>query len=250
MKTLIIGAGEIGKSLGKAMVPTHDVWITDKENKPIPYPTDGTGMMSNELKGFDVLNICYPPSKDFVKITKAYIAQYKPKVTIIHSTVAPGTTDKCGRMVVHSPVHGKHPDISGCLKIYTKYIGGKNPFAVDIARDFLKEAGIKVMVVANAKTSELSKILCTTYYGWNIVFMKEVARICEEQGVPFSEVYLNWNFFYNEGNKVVNSEKFNRPVLKPVPGKIGGHCVVENCALLKSDITDFIIKKNDEYKRS
>lgn len=270
MKTLIIGTGEIGRSLCKVLVKYHEVWMRDKNDEPygVNLPkisSEALGSSSiiiksgeikvvskqgNNPEHLDVLNICYPPSKDFVNITKAYIRQYNPKVTIIHSTVAPGTTMKCGKMVVHSPVHGKHPDISSGLTNYTKYLGGENAYAVDIARDFLKRSGIPVKVVASSKTSELSKILCTTYYGWNIVFMKEVVKLCEQHGVPFSEVYMDWNFLYNKGNTDVGSPQFNRPVLKPVGGKIGGHCVVENCHLLSSDITDFIIKKNDEYKRT
>ena len=239
MNTLIIGAGEVGKSLVKVLSGAHKVFLKDKEKSDaIP-------------EQIDVLNICYPPSKDFIKITKAYIAQYKPRVTIIHSTVPPGTTEKCGDRVVHSPVHGKHPDISGGLLKWVKYLGGNDPFAVHIAREFLTQAGIKVKVVSNSKTSEISKILCTSYYGWNIVFMKEVAEICKKYKVPFNEVYQDWNFLYNDGcrQSPETHGNFIRPILKPISGKIGGHCVVENCHLFKSDITDFIIKKNEEYKR-
>lgn len=243
MKTLIIGAGEVGKSLQKVLSPKHETHIRDIDGKitlPEGWPID-------PKQGWDVLNICYPPGKNFIKITKDYIKLYNPHITIIHSTIPPGTTEKCGRMVVHSPIHGKHPDIERGILTYVKYLGGENPYAVHIAREFLSAANIKVKVVANSKTSELSKILCTTYYGWNIVFMKEVVKICEKYKVPFSEIYQDWNVLYNNGNIESGVQNYNRPVLKPFPGKIGGHCVVENCRLLKSDITDFIIKKNDEY---
>ena len=230
-----MGAGEVGKSLGAVLRSAHNVYFKDKDKSDaIP-------------EQIDVLNICYPPSKDFIKITKAYIAQYKPKLTIIHSTVPPGTTEKCGDWVVHSPIHGKHPDLSGGIRTFVKYVGGNNPFAVNFAKHFLTDAGIKVKVVANSKTSEISKILCTSYYGWNIVFMKEVAEICRKHKVPFNEVYQDWNFLYNLGYEQLGLAQFKRPVLEPMTGKIGGHCVVQNCALLKSEITDFIIKKNEEY---
>ena len=245
MRTLILGTGEIGNSLARVLSSAHVVYSKDKNGEPkliggVPAPAE---------REWDVLNICYPPSKDFVKITKAYIALYKPKVTIIHSTVAPGITAKCGPMVVHSPMHGKHPDIAKGILTYVKYVGGENAYAVSLAREFLGRANIKVKVVANSKTSELSKILCTTYYGWNIVFMKEVVKICEKYKVPFSEVYQDWNFLYNTGMDEIGTVNFKRPILFPAPGKIGGHCVVENCHLLPSDITDFIIKKNEEYKK-
>ena len=236
MKTLVIGAGEIGKSLHKVLSEHYEAHIRDKEDL--------------KLENIDVLNICYPPSKDFVKITKEYIKQYKPRLTIIHSTVAPGTTAKCGDNVVHSPVHGKHPDLVGGIKTFIKYIGGNDAYSAYLADKFLKGAGIKTKIVANSKTSELSKILCTSYYGWNIIFMKEVAKICKKENVSFYEVYTDWNWLYNIGNEQIGMPQFKRPVLDPIPGKIGGHCVVENSHLIKSFITDMIIEKNEEYKKS
>ena len=233
MRTLIIGAGEIGKSLYNVLGVAHEVHLKDKEDL--------------KIEDIDVLNICYPYSKDFVKITKEYIKKYNPKLTIIHSTVAPGTTSKCGDMVVHSPTHGKHPNLEEGIKTFVKYIGGDDIHAVYIADKFLKGAGIKTKIVANSKTSELSKIFCTTMYGWNLIFMKEVAKICKKEKVPFHEVYTDWNWFYNLGYEKLGMPQFRKYVLDPIPGKIGGHCVINNCHLLKSDITDYIIKKNNEY---
>ena len=115
MRTLIIGAGEVGYSLKRALEDKHEVFIRDKEK--------------GDFKKIEVLNICYPPSKDFIKITKKYIEEYHPKVTIIHSTVPPGTTDKCGENVVHSPIHGKHPNLKEGIFTYVKYLGGKNAAA-------------------------------------------------------------------------------------------------------------------------
>lgn len=233
MKTLIIGAGEIGKSLFKVLSPTYVTYIKDVENL--------------DVKDIEVLNICYPMGKDFVKNTKKYIEIYKPKVTIIHSTVSPGTTELCGENVVHSPVHGKHPNLEDGIKTFIKYIGGNNPFAVAKAQKFLKGAGISTKLVANSKTSEISKILCTTYYGWNILFMKEVVEICKKYDVPFQEVYTDWNWFYNIGYEKLGMPQFKKYNLEPMDGKIGGHCVVNNCHLLKSKITDLIIKENEKY---
>jgi UDP-N-acetyl-D-mannosaminuronate dehydrogenase len=236
MKSLIIGAGEIGQSLHDIIRLKHKGSCIRDKKDVITYGN------------VEVLNICYPYSKDFVKDTKAYIKQYNPKVTIIHSTVKAGTTAKCGDMVVHSPIHGKHPDLSGGIRTFTKYIGGDNVYAVYLANKFLQEADINTRIVADSKTSELSKILCTSYYGWNILFMKEVAKICKKEKVPFHEVYTEWNWFYNTGYGKLNMPQFVRPVLDPVKGKIGGHCVVNNCDLLDSFITETIKDKNKEYE--
>jgi UDP-N-acetyl-D-mannosaminuronate dehydrogenase len=235
MISLTIGAGEIGKSLHSVLKNKHTSYIRDVES-------------AEAFPPIDVLNICYPPIKDFVKITQAYIKQYKPKLTIIHSTVAPGTTREVGRMVVHSPVHGKHPNLEEGIKTFVKFIGANNAYSASLAYKFLTDAGIQVKIVANSETSELSKILCTSYYGWNILFMKEVAKICEQYDVPFHSVY-GWNEYYNQGYTELGMSQFVRPVLEPIAGPIGGHCVVNNCDLLKSFITDTIKEKNKEYEQ-
>ena len=232
-KSLIIGSGEIGKALYEVLSEKHASWIRDLEDI--------------EIDNVEVLNICYPPIKDFVKITKEYIKKYNPKVTIIHSTVAPGTTKLCGDMVVHSPIHGKHPDISLGIKTFVKYVGGDNPYAVTLAAKFLTEAGIKAHIVSNSKTSEISKILCTTQYGWNILLMKEIVNICKKEGVSFHEIYTMWNMLYNRGYNELKMPQFIRSILDPISGKIGGHCVVNNCDLLDSFITKTIKERNETY---
>ena len=233
MRSLIIGRGEIGSSLHKVLQEKHESYIRDKE--PL------------KKEGIEVLNICYPYSKDFVKNTKAYIKEYSPKVTIIHSTVPPGTTREIGREVVHSPIHGKHPNLATGIKTFVKYVGGTQSKAIKTAKDFLLEAGIKAVRVASPETSELSKVLCTSQYGWNIVLMKEIYALCKKYKVPFSEVYIQWNTHYNEGYEKLGSPQYKRPILIYKPGKIGGHCVVNNTKLLKSFITDTIKRKDKTY---
>ena len=158
----------------------------------------------------------------------------------------PGTTKKCG--AVHSPVHGKHPDLKEGIETFVKYVGGDNAYDVRLASKFLQEAGINIKQVADSKTSELSKILCTSYYGWNILFMKEVVEICKRENVPFHEVYTDWNWLYGQGYNKLGMPQFRRPVLDPMKGKIGGHCVVNNCHLFDNFITDTIRAKNKEYE--
>src|SRR3990167_59366 len=174
-KTLIIGAGEIGKSLAECLKPIYEVYLKD---------------VKDDVRGeFEVINICYPYSKDFVKITQAYIKKYNPKLTIIHSTIKPGTSRLIGKNVVHSPVNGKHPNLAQSLKIFVKFIGGMDSFSTFKAVDYLNRAGIRTQVFASPETTELAKVLCTTRYGWAVMEMKETARLCEQYGVPFHEVY-------------------------------------------------------------
>lgn len=230
-KSIIIGAGEVGSSLYRVLEAIYkkDILLRDK----IP----DFGIDSD----ISFLNICYPYSDSFIEDTKNYISQYKPIVaTIIHSTVPVGTTRKCGKACVHSPIHGKHPNLADGIRTFVKYVGGANINTVYMARHYLEKAGIATRMVANPEVSELSKILCTTYYGWNIIFAKEVATICKEMDLPFKEVYTDWNREYNKGYTALDMGQFARPVLEAVEGRIGGHCVINNAKLLDSFATKFL----------
>lgn len=229
-KHLIIGRGEIGSALFNVLKKYCDISIRDKEG---------------DLKGdFDILHICYPPVKNFINITKNYIKEYNPKLVIIHSTIPIGTTQKISSFAAHSPVRGVHPCLEDGIKRFVKYFGGEK--AKEAARYFSK-IGIKTKVFADSKTTELLKILDTTYYGWNIVFAKEVKRICDELNLNFEEVYTIANQDYNEGYKKMGMNHVIRPILKPIKGKIRGHCIVPNADLLKDWLTDVIKKRNKKY---
>src|SRR3990167_7726401 len=236
-KTLVIGAGEIGKSLKNVLSVAYDVEIRDKE--------EDDNVNSNYYR---VINICYPYSSQFVEVTKEYIGKYKPELTIIHSTVKPGTTKQLGSHVIHSPINGRHPHLEEGIKSFVKFVGGEDVFDVFKGMDYLNKAGLSMQAMANSTATELAKVLCTTYYGWNLVYMKEVARLCKEHNVPFQEVYAEWNNAYNQGYSKLNEYRFMRPVLFPIDGPIGGHCVIPNCELLEDWLTDTVKGRNQTYK--
>ena len=238
-KSIIIGAGEVGKSLYSVLKETYklEILLRDKEdNIDISY-----------ISNVSFLNICYPYSDSFIENTKNYIKEYKPSTTIIHSTVPVGTTRKCGKYCVHSPIHGKHPHLADGIKTFTKYIGGENVGRIYLARHYLEKAGISTKMVSSPEVSELSKILCTTYYGWNIVFCKEVKSICDDLGLSFKEVYIDWNKEYNKGYTKLGMGHFVRPVLEPIKGVLGGHCITNNAKLLNSLPTFFIQECDKKY---
>ena len=121
-------------------------------------------------------------------------------------------------------------------------------FSTFKAVDYLNRAGIRTQVFASPETTELAKVLCTTRYGWAIMEMKETARLCEQYGVPFHEVYTEWNNNYNDSYARLGELRFLRPTLFPLPGEIGGHCVIPNCELLPGDfLTDTLKGRNRSY---
>ena len=114
----IIGYGEIGESLEKCYLgKDFNISIVD------------TGKNINQLTGkVDILNIAIPFTgrQQFTKIVTQYIEKYSPKLTIIHSTITPGTTkliiDITKARVVHSPIRGIHPNLYEGLKSFVKCI--------------------------------------------------------------------------------------------------------------------------------
>lgn len=222
---LIVGYGEIGRSLGKVIT-------ADALDRTITPPH----------AQYDVLHIAFPYSSAFIQEVKKYQKKYSPKLTIVHSTVPVGTSKKLG--AVHSPVVGVHPNLEKGIRTFVKLFGG--PDAKKAAAIF-KRQGITTKIFDKAETSEAAKVWDTTYYGWNIIFAKEVARWCKKHKLNFEDVYTFHNHNYNEGYKKLGREDVVRPVLKNVPGKIGGHCVVPNCHLIDdSAIPKFIIGFNEK----
>ena len=87
------------------------------------------------------------------------------------------------------------------------------------------------------------KQLSTTFYGVLIEYTKEVKRLCFELNVPF-EFWTLWTENYNKGYKELGFPEYTRPNLSPIMTKIGGHCVLPNAYLLKSDFAKFISERN------
>jgi UDP-N-acetyl-D-mannosaminuronate dehydrogenase len=227
----ILGYGEIGKAIAKFYKS----------------PAVKDFQRNDGLKNVKILHICIPWSDKFIDIVKKQIKESNPKITIIHSTVAPGTTKKIGGMVVHSPVRGVHPNLYEGIKTFVKYIGADNKEAAKLVEEHLKGLGVKTKTFFPSKTTEALKLWDTTQYGWMIILNKEIKKWCDKNGVDFEKIYTEANKTYNEGYKKLGREEVLRPYLKYMPGKIGGHCVVPNCKILNSNISKIILKKNNEF---
>jgi len=235
-KAGILGFGEIGSSLAKFY---NNPKIKDLKRN------DG-------LEGVEVLHVCIPWSDKFIDIVKKEIKEVNPKITIIHSTVAPGTTKKLASMfsgmVVHSPVRGVHPYLFEGVKTFVKYIGADEKKAGETARKHLASLGIKTKVFYPSMISESIKLWDTTQYGWMIALNKEIKKWCDKKGLDFDIIYAEANKSYNEGYRKLGREEVVRPYLKYMSGKIGGHCVIPNCHILDSEIAKYILLKNKSYK--
>lgn len=219
MNHLIIGYGQVGKGIEGAL----------RENKKNIIDT------SEEERNYNFIHVCFGWQSGFIKQVQKLVYDHPTSIVIVHSTVPVGTMEKIGRYaVVHSPVRGKHPNLTGGILTFTKYFSGHCSATKQAVQPF-EEIGINCVQTGNYRNTELGKLLDTTYYGWNILFMKEVDKICKKLGADFDLIYRDFNESYNEGYTKLGQSNVVRPVLVPVKGKIGGHCVIPNCEILKND---------------
>lgn len=212
-KHLVIGGGEVGTALSEILqCNIHD----PVKNK-------------RQIGIFDVIHIAFPYSKQFIKSVKQYQKEFRPKMTIIHSTVPVGTSKKLN--AVHSPIRGVHPNLKNGIQTFVKFFGGEE---AQKASKIFSDLGIKVYTTINSDNTEAGKLWDTTQYGVNILLNKEIFSWCKKHGVDFDIVYTEFNKSYNEGYSSLKRKDVLRPFLKFMPGKIGGHCVVQNSNLFNS----------------
>lgn len=210
------------------------------------------------LFGVDVLHVCIPHNDKFIEIVEKEISQIGPKITIIHSTVAPGTTKKLAEKfsgrVVHSPVRGVHPNLYKGIKTFVKYIGADDKKAGVMAKKHLESLGIKTKLLTSSSATELGKILDTTYYGICIAWHGEMKKVCDKLGVNFNEAVTEFNKTYDEGYTKLGKKNVVRPVLSPPEGFVGGHCIVPNAKILNkflsSEAIDLVLKYDGGEKSS
>ena len=223
METLIVGNGEIGKSLLSVLGEYYPCDIIDKED--LGY------------EDYEVMHICFPYSDRFKKYVKQYQDKYKPKYTVIHSTVPVGTSESLN--AIHTPCVGIHPHLGESLTTFKKFIGGNDN---DEVIQYFRRAGIRVYSTDKPDSTELMKILSTSFYGLCIEWNKEVKRLCDEHNIPF-ELWTLWTNNYNEGYNALGYPEYTRPNLIPMMGKKGGHCVSNNLKYLDSKFKEFIKDK-------
>lgn len=212
-KVVVVGLGEIGKPLFNLISKRHEAVGVDVA--PV-----------NRIDEVDVMHVCYPfQIKDFGGETARYIDLFRPRLTIINSTVAVGTTrsvaEQTGAAVVNSPVRGKHARMTQELQSYTKFIGGMDRAASEEAARHFASFGLKTRILSSPEATELAKLTETTYFGLMIAWAQEIERYCDQSGQDYGEV----TSFYEE-------IKFFPPV-KYFPGIIGGHCVMPNIKILR-----------------
>ncbi len=248
---LLVGLGEIGHTLF--------VLFSEKKQDFSVYGLDVDEAKMRELgqnrrkipSTVDTLHICIPCGsvEKFADITAKYVEQYKPKLTVINSTVPPGTTlkvaAKCKCLVAHSPSRGVHISAEHMvweMKRWSKYVGGADVASSKAAKAHFEKLGLKVKALKSCRETELAKLFETTYRAWMITCFQEMHRISRAFGADFDEAV---DFLED-----THRERFDRPVM--FPGYIGGHCLIPNTELLlksyDSEMLRLILESNKKRK--
>ena len=224
MNSLIIGGGEIGKSLYNVLSKEYKVYIYDlKEHLTV-----------KDYGNIEIIHICFPYSDKFIEYVKDYQKRFKPKYTVIHSTVPIGTSRKL--KAIHSPCVGIHPNLEVSMKTFIKFLSG--PDSIKVA-NYFRRAGMKVYLTDKSETTEFCKIQSTTFYSLCIEFFKNVKSKCDELDIPF-EFWTLWTDNYNNGYKELKHSEFVRPNLVPIMTPQGGHCTIPNLELIDTPFTKFL----------
>lgn len=231
--TIVIGLGEIGKPLFNL--------IAKAENGK----TIGIDIQPIEISGpVGIMHVCIPfkIEKDFIAKVIEYAKKYKPEIIVVNSTVTPGTSESIEKLssipTVFSPVRGKHTRMQTELLSYTKFIAGNNQESVKIIDEHFKHVGMKTKIISNPRTLELAKLLETTYFGLLVAWAQEMDRFAKQVGGDYAEITP----FFEEISYM--------PPVVFQPGYIGGHCVIPNIELLKSQFTsEFLSTINNSNKK-
>lgn len=246
---LVVGLGEVGRSLYELLKQSKkfDLYCFDVDKQKMQ------DIVQNDVPTkLDVLYICYPcgSPEDFVKITVDYMNKFKSELTIINSTVPPGTTKKVhqitGGNLVHSPIRGMHTSLETMkrdLLFWTKFVGGIDQKSAELARKHFEELGLKTKVLTGPTETELAKLFSTTYRAWMIACFQEMHRISSNFEADFTQVI--------EFLQDTHSVRFDRPI--HFPGVIGGHCLIPNTELLSknydSEFLKLILASNQKRKK-
>lgn len=213
--SVVVGAGEIGNAIYTLLSGHYPVFLYDVIHEG-----------DSHVPECNFLHICFPyTQKVFEDEVRRYRKMFRASHVVIHSTVPVGVS--ASLFATHSPVRGKHYDMLRSLRTYTKFFAG--PEAGAAAQIFLR-IGVPVMVYGDQGTTELAKILETTFLGLLVRWTQVVDLECGLRGLSFTEVWDKFTSTYNEACGEFGQPPF--PVLTPIHEKIGGHCVLPNLAFL------------------
>lgn len=226
MKCVLAGYGEIGKAVVEVYGAMHDILVVD----------DAKGM-TVEAHNTDVLLIAIPFDRYFVQTAQDYQAMFNPIATIIFSTVSIGTTEQI-QEAVHSPVEGRHPNLAESMRIMPRWVGGHNETALAFFNGLHKQ----IKCVPDSKFTEFMKLSSTSLYGVNLEFARYRKQVADSLGMDYNYI-KDFDSDYNELYLELGLAQFQRYILGPPSGNLGGHCIVPNSRILDAQFPNDMLKE-------
>jgi UDP-glucose 6-dehydrogenase len=223
-KTLVVGLGEVGGALAEVLERAEPGLLRhDIARREFADP-------------IGVMHICIPyqSREQFEESTLEYISRFTPELTIINSTVVPGTSRRIAQLssrgLAYSPVRGKHARMAEDMLKYCKFVAADHEATAAAAEQHFQAAGMKTRRAARLETLELAKLAETTYFGIQIAFAQELNRFAQTVEADYSEAIS----FFDEVEFL--------PRARYYPGFIGGHCVIPNIRLLKEIVNSPLLE--------
>lgn len=233
---LVIGLGQIGTALQRVLGRQYNVSGLDLGGKG-PDP-----------RRVDVLHIAIPYSDDFAKVVQDYMEVYHPFLTIVYSTLPIGTCEKVGSHVVHSPVEGKHPRLDKSILISPRWMGCSDDSSLEAALSVWQPLVEVVRTMQSSRFTEFLKLRSTAKYGVNLVWTDYEAGVANKLGVSWNAVKefdQDYNYLYQD----LGMPEYQRYILDPPGGVIGGHCIVPNAELLDAQYPHPLLKQIKRFKK-
>lgn len=236
MNNLIAGFGEVGQAVSEVVKGYHHVSKYDtaiKHNVSTP-------------RNISVLHICFPPSPTFVDDVRDYMIKYDPVITIIWSSVPIGTTRSLGPGVVHSPVEGVHPNLALSIRTMDRWIGCNTESDIEFVKTYFEDMNIATKIVSSSDYTEFLKLRSTSKYAVNIIWTGYEKYVADQLGMDF-EYVKEFDKSYNRLYEALEMPQYQRYILDPPEGPIGGHCLVSNAEILYEQYPSDLLEKIREY---
>ena len=188
-------------------------------------------------KQVDALILCVPtplnkyrePDLSFIRNTINSVIEYvkKNQIIALESTTYPGTTEEeikpeleskgfilgVDFFLVYSPEREDPGNLDFKTNTIPKVLGGITEQCTKVGVALYKSVINKVVVVSNARTAEMTKLLENIHRSVNIGLMNELKPLAEKMGIDLYEVI-----------KAASSKPFGFTPYYPGPG-LGGHCI-------------------------
>ncbi len=241
-RVAVIGLGEVGSAVYRVAEKSRAFQLYGYDIDP----SRTIHRLEDIPAPIDYLHIAIPfrNMASFLEAVEGYAERLRPRMVLVHSTVAPGTTRaihaRLGVPVAYTPVRGKHPCIERHLRFWPKWVAALPRDAIDEAARHLEAMGLPVKSCeCEPETLELAKLWETVYRAAMIAAWQELHRMALRFGADVEKIAE----FVAEVHEVLR----DRPVY--YPGVIGGHCLIPNTEILRSvypsKLLDFILESNE-----